>query len=121
MTSMKNDIRNALPLALALALGLSAACDTEHHELGGKDTGLDGGSGAGGSGSGGTTADAEVDGRYSQGIYTCCAKGEERTCCPPESLPDPSIGRLATCFRYGGVRGDCTGEGETLEGKDICS
>jgi hypothetical protein len=131
MTSMKIDNRKVLPLALALALG--AACDTEHHQLGGNDNELDGGSGAGGSGgasnagnagtagTAGTAADAAFEGRYSQGIYSCCAKGEGKTCCPPDSLPDPSIGRTATCFAYGGVRGDCTGEGETLEGKDICS
>ena len=69
----------------------------------------------------GSPTDAAVDGRYSQGTYSCCAKGEERTCCPPDSLPDPSIGRTATCFTYGGARGDCTGEGESLEAKDICS
>jgi hypothetical protein len=124
ITSMRIDIGKALPLAFAFAFSLGAACDTEQHQLGGKDNELGGGSGAGGSASGNdaeTAADAAMDGRYSQGIYACCAKGENRSCCPPESLPDPSIGRTATCFAYGGVRGDCTGEGETLEAKDICS
>jgi hypothetical protein len=66
-------------------------------------------------------ADVVPDGRYTQGVYSCCAKGEGLACCPPESLPDPSIGRIATCFQYGGVRGDCVTEGEDLEAKDICS
>jgi len=73
---------------------------------------------------GGDASDAGGDassGRYRSGPYTCCAEGEGRSCCPPETLPDPSVGRTATCFQYGGVRGACTGAGETLEAKDICS
>ena len=65
--------------------------------------------------------DAPVEGRYMHGIYSCCAKGEERTCCPPETLGDPTTGRTATCFQYGGVLGDCSDTGETVEGKDICA
>jgi len=67
------------------------------------------------------SADGAADGRYSQGVYTCCAKGEGIGCCPPESLPDPSIGRTATCFSYGGVYDDCVPEGEELEAKVICA
>ena len=66
-------------------------------------------------------ADVGGDGRYQQGSYFCCAKGEERSCCPPDSLPDPSVGRTATCFQYGGILGDCVPEGQSLEAKDICS
>ncbi len=66
--------------------------------------------------------DADPDsGVYYQGIYRCCAEGQGRSCCPPETLPDPDAGRLATCFKYGGVRGACVGPNEQLEGKDICS
>lgn len=65
---------------------------------------------------------ADAGGRYQQGSYLCCAKGEERSsCCPPDSLPDPSVGRTATCFQYGGTFGDCVPEGQSLEAKDICS
>ncbi len=66
--------------------------------------------------------DASADsGRYQQGVYTCCAEGEGRACCPPETLPDPATGRSATCFQYGGVLGRCVEAGGTLEGKDICA
>jgi len=74
--------------------------------------------------SGGEASDAGGDassGRYRSGPYTCCAEGEGRSCCPPETLPDPSAGRTATCFQYGGVRGACTGAGGTLEAKDVCA
>jgi hypothetical protein len=67
---------------------------------------------------------SEVDagtGRYRQGVYLCCAKGEGRTCCPPDTLPDPSTNRSATCFEYGGVTRDCTHEGHTMSARDICS
>jgi hypothetical protein len=63
----------------------------------------------------------EDSGRYRQGVYLCCAEGEGRACCPPETLPDPAVGRSATCFQYGGVRGACVRAGESLEGKDICA
>lgn len=61
------------------------------------------------------------DGTYWQGPYLCCAEGQGRSCCPPEMLPDPDAGRIATCFQYGGVLNKCTGLGEFLEAKDICS
>lgn len=65
---------------------------------------------------------AAVDGRYSQGVYLCCAPGEDRDeACPPDTLPDPGHGRGATCFGYGGVVGACTVAGDMLEGKDICA
>jgi hypothetical protein len=75
---------------------------------------------------GGKTADASStdalpDGAYWSGVYLCCGEGQGRSCCPPEMLPDPAAGRSAKCFQYGGVRGACTGAGETLEAKDICS
>lgn len=60
-------------------------------------------------------------GRYTQGVYLCCGPGEGRSCCPPNTLPDPNVGRTATCFQYGGVTGRCTAEGQSLEAKDICS
>jgi hypothetical protein len=101
--------QSRLMTGVALAMMLVGCNGSEH-----------GGSTSEGSG-GDSSTDAAVDGRYTQGIYSCCAKGEERSCCPPESLPDPSVGRTATCFTYGGVRGDCTPEGEQLEAKDICS
>ncbi|MCW5833941.1 MAG: hypothetical protein KIS78_16190 [Labilithrix sp.] len=101
-----------LPLRLAAVLVPLAAC-------------------AGGSTPKGTANDATVvteetdagagGGRYTQGVYTCCAEGEERACCPPETLPDPATGRSATCFPYGGARGRCVAAGGTLEAKDICS
>lgn len=46
------------------------------------------------------------------GVYQCCRKGEGRECCGDV---------FGTCFRYGGVSGDCAGVGETIEAKDICS
>src|SRR5690349_3793977 len=49
---------------------------------------------------------------YSQGVYQCCAKGEGRACCGDT---------LGKCFAYGGALGECSGENETVEGKDICS
>lgn len=61
------------------------------------------------------------DGTYWQGPYLCCGEGQGRSCCPPEMLPDPGAGRTATCFKYGGTLGKCTGLGERLEAKDICS
>ncbi len=61
------------------------------------------------------------DGTYRQGPYLCCAEGQGRSCCSPEMLPDPDAGRTATCFKYGGTLGKCTGLGEFLEAKDICS
>jgi hypothetical protein len=78
-------------------------------------------SGDGGASSGGDGGNSDGAGRYTQGVYACCAKGEGRSCCPPDSLPDPETGRSATCFAYGGVSGDCTAEGASLEAKDICS
>jgi hypothetical protein len=95
----------------ALLLAAAAACSSSGHS-----TTRDGGTGAEGDG-----ADASVDGRYNQGVYSCCAKGEGLSCCPPGSLPDPSIGRTATCFAYGGTHHDCAGPGEMFDGKDICS
>jgi hypothetical protein len=71
--------------------------------------------------------DAQVDaedrseGSYRQGVYLCCGEGKGRSCCPPEMLPDPDAGRLALCFQYGGVRGECVAHGGWLEAKDICS
>lgn len=62
-----------------------------------------------------------VSGRYKVGPYSCCAPGEGRTCCAPETLPDPASGRTATCFQYGGVTGDCTHAGKTYSARDICS
>jgi hypothetical protein len=76
-------------------------------------TGAGGNSGQGGNGGEG--------GRYHDGIYTCCAKGEGLACCPPDSLPDAGSGKEATCFKYGGVLGDCVPAGGQLEGKDICA
>jgi len=102
--------------ALGLILIALAAC---HRPPIARDAGD--GSIAPGDGAPELDAPADGAGRYTQGIYLCCAKGEERTCCPPDTLPDPSVGRIATCFQYGGVRGDCTPEGQQLEAKDICS
>ena len=90
----------------ACAGGSSASRGTEAGEGVGAGSGADG--------------DA-ASGRYSQGVYSCCAEGEGRTCCSPETLPDPKVGRTATCFQYGGVRGACVAQGNTLEAKDICS
>src|SRR4051812_46552556 len=68
----------------------------------------------------GAASDAGDDsGRYRQGVYLCCAEGEGRTCCAPETLPDPRKGRSATCFQYGGARGACVPAGDTLEAKDV--
>jgi hypothetical protein len=53
------------------------------------------------------------NGRYTQGVYQCCARGEGTGCCV--GLPQ------GTCFQYGGTAGDCTPEGDSLEAKDICS
>jgi hypothetical protein len=65
------------------------------------------------SGSDGTRADAGTTGRYTQGVYTCCAEGEGTDCC---------VGTAAgTCFRYGGVLGQCVELGGSLNRKDICS
>ena len=65
--------------------------------------------------------DVPANGRYTQGVYSCCAKGEGISCCPPDSLPDPTIGRTATCFPYGGAYEDCVPEGGELEAKVICA
>ena len=69
---------------------------------------------------GGSAGDG-ASGRYTQGVYSCCAEGEGKSCCPPETLPDPAKGRTATCFQYGGTAGECVAAGGTLEAKDICS
>jgi hypothetical protein len=89
------------------------------------DDGVDTSAGDDATSSDGLTGDAwvaAVDGRYSQGVYLCCAPGEDRDeACPPDTLPDPDHGRSATCFGYGGVGGACTVAGDMLEGKDICA
>lgn len=95
----------------AALVAMAAACSSSGHST----------TGDGGMPADGDVADASAGGRYSQGVYSCCAKGEGLACCPRESLPDPSIGRTATCFAYGGTRHDCAGPGETFDGKDICS
>lgn len=57
--------------------------------------------------------DAASFASYRQGAYLCCAKGEGLSCCGGATT--------GTCFGYGGTLGDCTPEGNTLDGKDICS
>lgn len=53
-------------------------------------------------------------GRYKHGVYFCCGKGEVlETCCEGKEV--------GMCFQYGGVFGECIGQGELIEGKDICS
>jgi len=49
---------------------------------------------------------------YTDGVYQCCAQGEDTSCCVDE---EPGM-----CFEYGGYYGDCRQEGELLEGKIIC-
>jgi hypothetical protein len=63
-------------------------------------------------GSDDASPDSEVDGRYHQGPYLCCAPGEDRACC----VGQPQ----GTCFRYGGVLGACVKEGSTRSPKDTC-
>lgn len=61
-----------------------------------------------------TQDDAAAEtGRYMDGVYRCCAKGEGRECC----------GELSTtmCYEFGGLYGDCRAEGELLEGKISCA
>lgn len=58
--------------------------------------------------------DAVSGGRYKHGVYFCCGRGEVvETCCEGKDV--------GTCFQYGGVSGECIGQGELIEGKDICS
>jgi hypothetical protein len=65
--------------------------------------------------------DAAAGEPYSQGDNICCGKGTGTACCPPGTLADPSAGTSSTCFQYGGVTGQCTPEGSSLDAKDLCS
>jgi hypothetical protein len=49
----------------------------------------------------------------SMGVYTCCAPGEGVACCA--GTPQ------GTCFKYGGIYGDCRPHGALMEGKVICA
>jgi hypothetical protein len=57
-------------------------------------------------------ADAASD-SYMQGVYTCCAAGDGTNCC--------SGIRQGLCFRYGGIYGQCIGEGDVFDGKVVCA
>lgn len=51
-------------------------------------------------------------GRYTQGVYSCCAKGEGTACCEGKGQ--------GACFAYGGIYKDCVSAGGEIEGKVIC-
>lgn len=51
----------------------------------------------------------------------CCAPGEGRACCPAGSLADPDAGRIAWCFQYGGLAGECVPEGGSVDRHDLCA
>lgn len=53
-------------------------------------------------------------GRYKDGVYFCCAKGEERdSCCEGKAMN--------MCFQYGGGYNTCVGQSEIINRKIICS
>jgi hypothetical protein len=52
-------------------------------------------------------------GRTMVGVYTCCAPNEAQACCAGIAQ--------GLCYQYGGIAGRCQDEGESFDGKDICS
>jgi hypothetical protein len=72
------------------------------------------------------------------GTYTCCGPGKGLTCCTAdaglfgyeyEDGANVAVGDVelafgtkpANCFRYGGILGDCAGDGVQFDGKDACT
>ncbi len=75
----------------------------------------DGGGGDSGAGDHVRSRDAQADGAAftSHDQYRCCAPGEGTACCTGM--------KQGTCFRHGGIYGDCRKAGEEIEGKVICA
>jgi hypothetical protein len=113
--------RSAVDIALLVLTAATLSCDSRR-AAGGRDASVDSSSGSGEAASEAAVDIAEaVDvaeefgevGRTIVGVYTCCAPNEAKACCAGIAQ--------GLCYQYGGVVGRCLNDGESFDGKDICS
>jgi len=113
--------RSAVEIALLVVAAAMLSCDSRR-AAGRRDASGDSSSGSGEAASQAAVDSAEaVDvgeesgevGRTMIGVYNCCAPNEAKACCAGIAQ--------GLCYQYGGVAGRCLNDGESFDGKDICS